>query len=76
VSISYFIAYSCELKTGMNSISGSSKLGRCNIQSEKPITSIDQITQIEQALMKQFGLKWCIVTNWRRFEEEAEQASL
>ena len=69
MTINYFIVYSCELKTGMKNISGSSKMGRCSISVDKPISHIDQIEELEKALAKQFGLKWCLITNWRRFEE-------
>jgi hypothetical protein len=53
----------------MKNISGSSKMGRCSISVDKPISHIDQIEELEKALAKQFGLKWCLITNWRRFEE-------
>jgi len=59
----YFVHYTC-VKGGIHGV------GRAGIQSEKPITCIEDIDRIEKTLLEYKNVDSITISNFQRFDDE------
>lgn len=60
--IQYFVSYHA------NDGDAPSRIGRCRVECDEPITSIERIASIEAEIAKGGGFSNVAIINWQRFE--------
>jgi hypothetical protein len=64
VKIDYFVSYHAVSHRGQNNI------GRSSISTDKPISNIDEVKQVEKTIADANGFKTVLVMNFQRFDTE------